>query len=102
MYKDNEKVFEEYFSGADKDESVHTFSIAKSIVFILVGIAIDKGYIESVNQKVLDFFPEYKLRRNQEQLKDLTIENFLTMTVPYKYKYEPYTLGNLMYIVLTG
>lgn len=47
--------------------------------------------IGSVNQKVLDFFPEYKLKRNQEQLKDLTIENFLTMTVPYKYKYEPYT-----------
>ena len=91
MYKDNEKIFEEYFSGADKDESVHTFSIAKSVVSILVGIAIDKGYIESVNQKVLDFFPEYKLRRNQEQLRDLTIENFLTMTVPYKYKYEPYT-----------
>lgn len=51
MHKDNEKVFEEYFSGTDKDESVHTFSIAKSVVSILVGIAIDKGYIESVVRK---------------------------------------------------
>lgn len=91
MYKNNQKVYEEYFSGADQEESVHTFSIAKSIVSILVGIAIDKGYIEGVTQKVLDFFPDYKLKRNQEQLKELTIENFLTMTVPYKYKYEPYT-----------
>lgn len=63
----------------------------KSIVGILVGIAIDQGYIESVHQKVLDFFPDYKLKRNQEQLKDVTIENYLTMTVPYKFKSEPWT-----------
>ena len=91
VYKDNKKVYEEYFNGANKDESVHTFSIAKSVVSILIGIAIDKGYIKSIHQKVLDYFPEYKLKRNQKQLKDITIEDFLTMRVPYKYKYEPYT-----------
>ena len=91
VYKNGRKVMEQYFKGAHKDESVHTFSVVKSIVAILVGIAIDKGYIESVNQKVLDFFPEYKLKRNQEQLKEVTIENFLTMTVPYKFKSEPWT-----------
>ena len=90
-YKNNKKVYEDYFNNATKDESVHTFSIAKSIVAILIGIAIDKGYIKSVHQTILDFFPEYKIKRNQEQLKDVTIEDILTMRVPYKYKYEPYT-----------
>ena len=90
-YKGEQKVYEEYFNDAHKDESVHTFSIAKSVVSILIGIAIDKGYIKSVKEKVLDFFPEYILKRNQEQLKDVTIEDFLTMRVPYKYQYEPYT-----------
>jgi len=90
-YKDGEKVIEEYFQDANAEESVHTFSIVKSIVGILVGIAIDQGYIEGVHQKVLDFFPDYKLKRNQEQLKDVTIENYLTMTVPYKFKSEPWT-----------
>lgn len=90
-YKNDKKVYEEYFNGANSDEAVHAFSVTKSVVSLLIGIAIDKGYIESVNQKVLDFFPDYKLKRNQEQLKDVTIEHFLTMTVPYKYKYEPYT-----------
>lgn len=89
-YKNNKKVYEEYFNESNKDESVHIFSITKSVVSLLIGIAIDKGYIKSVHQKVLDFFPNYKLKRNQEQLKELTIENFLTMTVPYKFKYEPY------------
>ena len=40
---------------------------------------------------MLDYFPDYKLKRNQEQLKNVTIEDFLTMRVPYKFKYEPYT-----------
>lgn len=91
VYKSGEIVLEEYFSGADRNESVHTFSMVKSVVALLVGIAIDKGFIKGVDQKVLDFFPEYKLKRNQEQLKAVTIENFLTMTVPYKFKSEPWT-----------
>ena len=90
-YKNGQKVVEEYFKGAHEKESVHTFSTVKSIVAILVGIAIEEGYLEDVNQKVLDFFPEYKLKRNQEQLKEVTIEHFLTMTVPYKFKSEPWT-----------
>ena len=91
VYKSGEIILEEYFSGADRNESVHTFSMVKSIVALLVGIAIDKGFIKGVDQKVLEFFPEYKLKRNQEQFKDVTIENFLTMTVPYKFKSEPWT-----------
>ena len=91
VYKSGEIILEEYFSGADRNESIHTFSMVKSVVALLVGIAIDKGFIKGVDQKVLDFFPEYKLKRNQEQLKDVTIENFLTMTVPYKFKSEPWT-----------
>ena len=45
-YKNNRKVYEEYFNGANSDEAVHAFSITKSVVSILIGIAIDKGYIE--------------------------------------------------------
>lgn len=81
VYKSGQKVLEEYFNGADRYESVHTFSMVKSIVAVLIGIAIDKGFIKDVEQKVLDFFPEYKLKRNQEQLKYVTIEHFLTMAV---------------------
>lgn len=91
VYRGDQKIIEEYFKGANEEESVHTFSIVKSIVSILVGIAIDQGFLESVKQKVIDFFPEYVFKRNQEQLREVTIENFLTMTVPYKYKSDPWT-----------
>lgn len=35
VYKNSEIVLEEYFKGANREESVHTFSIVKSIVAIL-------------------------------------------------------------------
>lgn len=91
VYKNGTRIVEEYFNGAHANESVHTFSVVKSIMAILVGIAVDHGFLEGVEQKVIDFFPEYVFKRNQEQLREVTIENFLTMTVPYKYKSEPWT-----------
>ena len=54
LKKIDEKVYEEYINNANKDESIHTFSIAKSVVSILIGIAIDKGYIKSVKSLLKD------------------------------------------------
>ena len=57
----------------------------------LIGIAIDKGYITDVQQKVLDFFPEYIPQRGEKTIQNITLENLLTMTAPYKYGFfAPY------------
>jgi CubicO group peptidase (beta-lactamase class C family) len=56
----------------------------------LIGIAIDKGHIKSVDQKVLDFFPNYTVKTGEKTIQGVTIKNLLTMTAPYKYKTEPY------------
>ena len=63
----------------------------KSIVSILIGIALDKGLIKSIEDKVLDYFPDYTLKRGEKTLPDIRIKDILTMTVPYKYKFNPYT-----------
>ena len=57
----------------------------------LIGIAIDKGSIKSLEQNVLDFFPEYEIKKRKKIIQKVTIKHLLTMTAPYKYKYEPYT-----------
>lgn len=74
-----------------QDDSVHIASATKSITAMLVGIAIDKGIIKSVEQNVLDFFPEYHLKRGEKTLEQVKIKHLLSMTTPYKFKSEPWT-----------
>jgi CubicO group peptidase (beta-lactamase class C family) len=73
-------VFEEYFHGFGKDSLHDTRSAFKSVAGILIGIAIDKGFIKNVHEKVYSFFPEYKPFGNWNILKDsMTIEHLLEM-----------------------
>ena len=51
-----ELIYSDTWNGYRKDDSVHIASATKSITAILVGIAIDKGIIESVEQDVLDSY----------------------------------------------
>ncbi len=87
----NEMVYEYYQQGCNIDSPFHVFSVTKSVVSILIGIAIDKGYIKNVDQKVLEFFPDYTPKRGEKTIQQITLRDLLTMTAPYKYKYAPYT-----------
>ena len=91
VMKDGEVAIEKYFGDFTEDNRFHIFSATKSIISILFGIALDKGLIESIDQKVLDFFPDYIPKRGEKTLQDIRIRDMLTMTVPYKYKFNPYT-----------
>ena len=71
--------FEEYWGIGSRKSRTNSFSMSKSIVSILIGIAIDEGYIESVDQKIIDFIPEYK-REGENFNKDVTIKHLLTMS----------------------
>ena len=89
--KNGQNIYEAYFNGYTPDDTTHIMSVTKSILSALIGIAIDNNYIQSPDQKVLDFFHDYKPKRGEKTIQDVTIKNLLTMTAPYKYKSEPYT-----------
>lgn len=91
VLKKGEAVYEKYFNGCTVGDTFHIFSVTKSIISILVGIAIDQGHIKSIDQKVLDFFPDYIVKRGEQTIQKITLKDLLTMTAPYKYKVEPYT-----------
>lgn len=55
-------------------------SVTKSVTSALIGIAIDKGVIQSVHHPILDFFPEYEVENLDENKRKITIEDLLTMT----------------------
>ncbi|AJA46934.1 beta-lactamase class C-like protein [Clostridium pasteurianum DSM 525 = ATCC 6013] len=90
VVKDGNTVYENYFNGYGKEDTLHVASVTKSILSALIGIAIDKGFIESVNQKVLDFFPEYDSMLADSKKQEVRIKHLLTMTAPYIYKREPF------------
>lgn len=90
VLKDGNTVYENYFNGCTSSSTIHVYSVTKSIISILVGIAIDKGYIKSIDQKVLDFLSDYTVKKREKAIQNITLENLLTMTVPYKYVIPPY------------
>jgi CubicO group peptidase (beta-lactamase class C family) len=71
--------YEEYWGIGSQTSRTNSFSMGKSIVSMLIGIAIDEGFIESVNQKVIDFIPEYN-REGDHYNQEVTIKHLLTMS----------------------
>ncbi|MFJ7979684.1 serine hydrolase domain-containing protein [Lysinibacillus xylanilyticus] len=83
-------AYEKYFNGKSPDDCHHIASVTKSVLSALIGIAIDKGYIKSIEEKVLDFFTKYISDANKQK-QQITIRHLLTMTVPYPFEdwHEP-------------
>ncbi len=91
VQKNGIKLYENYFGGYTANTAFHVFSVTKSIISALIGIAIDKGYIRSIDQRVLDFFPDYTPKRGEKTAQRVMLRDMLTMTTPFKYKSPPYT-----------
>ena len=53
-------IFEQYWNGWDADSVSNSFSVAKSYISLLTGIAMGEGKINNVFQPVGDFLPEFK------------------------------------------
>lgn len=91
ILKDGIASYEKYFKGCTADSRVHVYSVTKSVISLLIGIALDKGYIKNTEEKVLDFFPEYKVKKGETAIQNITLRDMLTMTAPYKYRFfAPY------------
>jgi CubicO group peptidase (beta-lactamase class C family) len=76
VVKDNRIIYEKYWKGYGKDSLSNSFSMAKSIVSILVGIALDEGSIRSINAPVGDYLPAFA----QGPAAQVTVKDVLTMS----------------------
>lgn len=72
----NKIIQEQYWNNYSPLSMSNSFSMAKSIISLLVGCAITDGNIKSVNQPVSDFLPEW----TSFEGKTLTIKDLLTMS----------------------
>lgn len=73
-------VSETYFAGYNQGTTHELYSCTKSFISTLVGIALDKGYLNNLSRPVLDFFPEQAGEDPDPRLAAMTVENLLTMT----------------------
>jgi CubicO group peptidase (beta-lactamase class C family) len=81
---DDRLVYERYFDGATRESLQTSFSAAKSFVSTLVGIAIDEGLIESIEDPVTDYLPELAAR--DTRFRQITLRHLLTMSSGIRYR----------------
>lgn len=86
IIKDGRLFFEQYWEDYSPESHSNSFSMAKSIVSLAIGCAIDDGFIKDVDQAVSDFYPSFPGYNG----KTLTIRHLLTMSAGVDFQ-EAYT-----------
>ncbi len=71
-------VSETYF-GTSQEVRHQLYSVTKSFVSTLIGIAMDQGKIDRLDRQIGDFFPEYAFANLDSQKQAMTLEDVLTM-----------------------
>jgi CubicO group peptidase (beta-lactamase class C family) len=74
VVKNGKITYEKYWDNYDENSLTNSFSMAKTFIGLLLGIAIDEGKINSVDDPVSDYLPQYKYNP------ELTIKDLLTMS----------------------
>jgi CubicO group peptidase (beta-lactamase class C family) len=73
-------IMEDYSSPSQQNNSHYLASVTKSFCSALIGIALAEGYIDSVNHKVLDFFPNRTIANMSSWKQSITLKHLLMMT----------------------
>lgn len=84
VIKDGVLLYEGYFNGYGKESTYTVFSVTKSFVSALVGVAIKEGYINSIDDPITDYIPE--LAAKDARFRRVTIRHLLTMTSGIRYE----------------
>ena len=86
VVKNGYLIAEGYFNGGAVDKPVRLQSVTKSYTSALTGIALEQGYLSSVDQKMLDFFPEVAGRVTDPRKETITIRHLLQMRAGYPWE----------------
>jgi len=76
-------VFERYYRGVGAGDRLPVYSITKSVISALVGIAVADGSLQSIDQRLLHFLPEGFGSATDVRARRITLHHLLTMTAGY-------------------
>ena len=68
VIKGGRTVYDECWHGFTTEDAMNVNSVTKGIMSLLTGIALDKGCIKSIDQKVMEFFPDYSVNRGEKTI----------------------------------
>ena len=74
-----EFVFEHHARGPEPREPVNVKSVSKSVISLVTGIAIDKGYLSGLDQPIVEVLGDHMPAEPQADLSKITIEHLLAM-----------------------
>lgn len=86
VVKNGAIALERYYHGCGRDDARHVASVTKSVLSALVGIALDEGFLRGTEQRIMEFFPEYRFETGNEVRQAITIRHLLTMTASYPFE----------------
>jgi CubicO group peptidase (beta-lactamase class C family) len=89
---DDEVVYERYANGWRRDSMVTSFSVAKSFVSTLMGIAIEEGAVGSLDDPITAYLPE--LADRDPRFRQITIRHLLLMSSGLDYQESGWFLFN--------
>jgi CubicO group peptidase (beta-lactamase class C family) len=92
VIRDGQVIYERYVDDWQRDSLLTSFSVAKSFVSTLVGIAIQEGYIGSVDDPITRYLPE--LAERDARFAQVTIRHLLTMSSGFAYQEMRWLLFN--------
>jgi CubicO group peptidase (beta-lactamase class C family) len=92
VVQDGTVLYEKYFNDTQRDSIVTSFSMAKSFTSALIGIAIQEGYINSVDDPITDYLPE--LAERDPRFNDITVHHLLLMASGLEYTEIRFPLFN--------
>ena len=82
IIRNDSLLYEYYATNYSAKKNVTSFSIAKSYITMLIGIAINEGFIKSVNDPVTDYITEWKYKPGYNLI---TIKDLLRHTSGLKF-----------------
>jgi CubicO group peptidase (beta-lactamase class C family) len=97
VVKNGYLIAEGYFNEGSVEQKARLQSVTKSYTSALVGIARDKGYLSSVDQKMMDFFPELADRITDPRKNQITIRHMLQMRAGYPWEESTAELFKILY-----
>lgn len=81
VIRNGKLVAENYYNGYDANKGHQIWSCTKSFMSALIGIAVNIGLIESVDKKIMDYFPEYAYTGMDTRFYDIKIKHLLKMSM---------------------